>query len=408
MSRRRDAGGLVVGSAVNGLLAYVVFAVTTRALGPTEAAPVSVLWSYWAFAGAAVTFPLQHWVTRTVAAHGRRQVRLVLPALAGTVLALSLLAGAVAWLADEQLFNRAGAAFPMMVGLVTLGAAATGLVRGELAAAGRFRALAASLVAENAVRCVAVGALAIADVDDAAWFGLGLVVGHLVVLAWPDAFRMSRQASARDLAGPARFLFGAGLSQMVHQTLLTGGPVVLAVTGGSPAEVTVLFAALALFRAPFILALGLTGQLSAHVAHLAVGGRTSRIEWFTRLAALSGVVGGVLGALVGAAVGPALLRWVFGAEVQLDRGQAAIIAAGCSVAVATLALSVVALGRNRAGGVAQVWLAATAAAVVAYAVMAALTDVPPSPRITWCFLVAEVVALAGLWLRARGRVSPTA
>ena len=59
---RRDARALAIGSAVSGLLAYLVFALTTRGLGAEQAGPVSVLWSYWAFAGAAFTFPIQHWV----------------------------------------------------------------------------------------------------------------------------------------------------------------------------------------------------------------------------------------------------------------------------------------------------------------------------------------------------------
>ena len=49
--RRGHVGAPVVGAAVTGVLAYVVFALTTRALGSDAAAPVSVLWSYWTLAG---------------------------------------------------------------------------------------------------------------------------------------------------------------------------------------------------------------------------------------------------------------------------------------------------------------------------------------------------------------------
>jgi len=73
--RTRDATALATGSALSGLLAYVFFAATTRALGAQAAGPVSVLWSYWTFAGAALTFPVQHWIARTVAAHGEGAVR---------------------------------------------------------------------------------------------------------------------------------------------------------------------------------------------------------------------------------------------------------------------------------------------------------------------------------------------
>ena len=59
---------LAAGSVVSGLLAYLLFALVTRGLGATPAAPVSVLWTLWALAGAAFTFPLQHWITRSVVA----------------------------------------------------------------------------------------------------------------------------------------------------------------------------------------------------------------------------------------------------------------------------------------------------------------------------------------------------
>ena len=65
---RRAPVVLAAGSVVSGLLAYVLFALVTRGLGAEVAAPVSVLWTLWTFAAAALTFPLQHWITRSVVA----------------------------------------------------------------------------------------------------------------------------------------------------------------------------------------------------------------------------------------------------------------------------------------------------------------------------------------------------
>ena len=62
MPKLRDTSALAVGSATSGLLAYVFFAIVTRALGSEGAAPLSVLWAYWSFAGAALTIPIQHWI----------------------------------------------------------------------------------------------------------------------------------------------------------------------------------------------------------------------------------------------------------------------------------------------------------------------------------------------------------
>ena len=52
---RRAPAVLAAGSVVSGLLAYVLFALVTRGLGAEVAAPVSVLWTQWTFAAAAVT-----------------------------------------------------------------------------------------------------------------------------------------------------------------------------------------------------------------------------------------------------------------------------------------------------------------------------------------------------------------
>ena len=74
MSRRAPVA-LAAGSVVSGLLAYVLFALLTRGLGAEAAAPVSVLWTQWTFAAAALTFPLQHWVTRSMVAGHAGDVR---------------------------------------------------------------------------------------------------------------------------------------------------------------------------------------------------------------------------------------------------------------------------------------------------------------------------------------------
>src|SRR4028119_1451473 len=78
--RVRDTTALGVGSLLAGLLAYVFFIASTRTLGASAAAPVTVLWTYWSLAAAALTFPLQHWIAHSVAADGAEAaVRRALP-----------------------------------------------------------------------------------------------------------------------------------------------------------------------------------------------------------------------------------------------------------------------------------------------------------------------------------------
>ena len=64
-----------------------------RGLGAGAAAPVSVLWTQWAFAGAAFTFPLQHWITRSVGAGHEGDVRRAAGRVSLLVLVAALLLG---------------------------------------------------------------------------------------------------------------------------------------------------------------------------------------------------------------------------------------------------------------------------------------------------------------------------
>ena len=165
---RRASAVLALGSVVSGLLAYVLFALITRGLGAEAAAPVSVLWTQWAFAGAALHLPapaLDH-------PHRRRPgdedvVRRAAPRVAVLVVGAGRRRSACSpgWRA-RTLFHRADAWFPVMVALVTVGSAVIGVIRGGLGGRGRFEAVAWSLVAENGLRCVLVAALLLAGVRD--------------------------------------------------------------------------------------------------------------------------------------------------------------------------------------------------------------------------------------------------
>ena len=405
MTRRRDTTALAAGSAVSGLLAYVVFALTTRGLGAEAAAPVSVLWSYWALAGAALTFPVQHWITRTVTAHGDGAVRRTLPRLAAAALAIALGAGLLAAAAREPLFARDDLWFPFLVALVTLGSAVTGVTRGVLAGRHRFAEVGASLVVENGIRCVVAAALLASGSEDPVAYGLALVAGHLMVLLWPSAFRLAADTTGVPATSARSFLAGAGAGQLLHQVVLTGGPVALALAGGSQREVTALFATLSLYRAPFTLALGMVPQLTARVTALVVAGRHEAVRRLTRDVALAST-GGVVAAGVGAAlVGPALVELVFGGGVRIAAAPSGWVAVGSALAVGNLVLMVIALAEDRAARVARVWAAAGALALV---LLLVLGTVDPLPRTVAAFVAAEAVAFVALLVTVRRGLSATA
>lgn len=394
-ARLRDSTALAVGSGLSGLLAYVFFAMVTRASGPVAAAPVSVLWTYWSFAAAALTFPLQHWIAHSSAAHlGEGAVRAALPRVAATVALLSLAIGALAWVVREDLFRRGDAWFPALIGVVTLGSAFVGVVRGLLAARLRFVSVAVALVAENGLRCLIAAALIAASARESVGFGVALAAGQLVGLGWPSATRTRGTATSGSTDSWARFVLGAGAGQLVGQAVLTGGPVVLALVGGSPGEVTALFASLALFRAPYTLTLGmvapLTGRLTAMVVHRDVA-TLRRLRWTT--VALTGLAVG-LAALAGGLAGPALIRLVFGAGVQMESTAALLTAAGSALALGNLALTLAVMAHGRTSAVVGSWVLALAASVVAFVVLSG--ELPALVGTCTAFLVAEAVAFLGL------------
>ena len=389
----RGSTALAAGSAVSGLLAYVFFALVTRTLGAEAAAPVSVLWTYWSFAAAFLTFPVQHWIVRSVTARGSEGgVRSVRGRLTLMVLALALLAGVATWLLRERLFYREDAFFPLLVAAVTVGSAFMGTVRGVLTARNRLVAVAWALVLENALRCLAALALIYFSVGAAAAYGLGLAAGQLVGLLWPGALRLRADASAPQDEGWLGFLAGAAGGQFSAQAVLTGGPVVLALVGGSPTEVTALFASLALFRAPYTLAIGVMGQVTGWFTSLVVRRDLAALRRVRRLVVVGTAAGTMLAGLVGVLLGPWLVAFVFGSSIELSRTAAVLTAVGCAVALGNLVLTVMVMALDRAPALVRCWVLAGGIGLVV------LVAVGGDPMLATCaaFVAAELAACIAL------------
>jgi len=403
VSRSRGATGLALGSAVSGLLAYVFFALVTRALGAEAAAPVAVLWTYWSFAAAALTFPLQHWAVRAVvAAGGEGPVRRALPSIAGLTLLVALLAGAATWLIRDDLFHRDGWSFPLLVVAVTMGSAFLGIVRGILTVRNRLTAVGLLLVAENAVRCLLAAVLIAGDVTASSYYGVALAAGALVGFAWPSVLRLGTTGPADQ--GWLRFVAGASGGQVISQAVLTGGPVALALLGGAPAQVTGLFVALALFRAPYVVALGVVPPATGTLTRLVVAEKHAAIRKVLASIVAATALGVGSAAVVGWFAGPALLRLVFGASIDVSSEVCLLTAAGSALSVGTLLLSLVAMANDRSHTTLRSWLVAAVAAGATLAVGPGT----PLTSVTYAFVVAQLVAFATLLteqLVARPRVA---
>lgn len=398
--RTRGATALAIGSAVSGVLAYLFFALVTRALGSERAAPVAVLWACWSFAGAALTFPVQQWITRTMeATGGEAAVRRARWRVLRAVLVVTTGAVAVAWVLRHVLFNSTGAAFPALVGGVTFGAALVGYARGVLGGRGRFRLVGVSLVVENSVRCLAAGVAIAFGADEPAVYGGCLLIGYVAAATWPSVFRLGHAGGAA-VGSAVGFLGGASGGQLVAQAVLTGGPVVLALVGGSPAQVTALFAGLALFRAPYTIAVGAVAPLTSMFTRLVVERRADRLRWFRNRILAGGAAAAVLGLVLAWRLGPWLLRAVFGDDVRLSPAVCAILAVASAAAIVNLISTVMLMSLGRTSGLLRAWLLAVLPGALWFAVApgAALEATASA------FLVIEVAAV-GLLVRTEARAT---
>jgi O-antigen/teichoic acid export membrane protein len=397
----RDSLALATGSVFAGLLAYVFFALATRSLGAAAAAPVSILWSYWALAAAVLTFSVQHWIIATLARDGHEStVARSMPRIALAGGALAVLTGVVAFAARGILFDDGGVAFPAMVAVLTAGSLFTGIVRGALAGRRRYVASAACLVSENAVRVAGAVAAALAGAGAAA-FGVALVVGSLTGLIWVRALRFEHShPRSHPVRNPMALMSGIAGGSLIAQVVLTGGPVALAVVGGSPAEVTSVFVALAVCRAPYVVALGVAPQLTGWLARLAGQGQQTRLARLRAGTAVATLAAAGLAALLAIGVLPWLLRGIFGPDVELATGLLVMLGIGTAVALGNLVLLLLLLALQRPRSATWAW---TAALVVAAGWLAAGFD-EPATRVVVAFLLAQVTAFVVLLaLSGRGR-----
>jgi O-antigen/teichoic acid export membrane protein len=391
----KQTGALGAGTIAGGLLAYVFFAMATRTLGASDAAPVSVLWTYWTMAAAILTFPLQHWTIRLLARGAEGILARSQPRIwAGTAVVSAFIA-LVAYAARDVLFNDTTAVYPAMVAGVTAGAALSGLVRGGLAGRGRYAATGASIAAENLVR-VLLGLAVMVAGGSAIAFGLVLVVGSLSGFLWPSSlrFQSGHLEASESVSSPLALASGLAAGSLIAQVVLTGSPVALAALGGTPSQVTSLFAAFALWRAPYLISLGIAPRLTPALTRMALAADERGLRTARRWTFMAVIGGAALAFVAGATVVNPVLRIVFGSDVSLDWRIPALIGVGTATAVGNLSLMLLMLALGTSRPVNRAWLVAVAV------VVAILAAVPLSPldRVVTAFVAAQLTAFAMLMI----------
>jgi O-antigen/teichoic acid export membrane protein len=185
---------------------------------------------------------------------------------------------------------------------------------------------------------------------------------------------------------------GVATGQAAAQAVLTGGPVLLALAGGAAGDVTALFAALALFRAPYTFSLGMVAPLTARLTAMVAADDVGRLARFRGGTLVATLVAAAVAAPVGALLGPPVMALVFGDDVRLGAGLTTLVAIGSAFALGNLVLTVLLIARGRTSVLLRGWLAAIAMGALLFA----LSGWPATERTCWTFLLVEVAACG--WL----------
>lgn len=395
----RDAGALTVGTIVSGIAAYAFIAVGTRVAGASGFAPVSILWTLWAATAAFITFPVQHWAVRTIEADGHEGgVRATVPTLVLLAALLGLSMTAALWWIRVDIFGTSAWQFPVLSGVLPLGSVAMGLNRGVLSGRRRFVATSFAIVGENAIRLIAASAVALVGGEASVGLGVSIVLGFAVALFWPGSFVLRApphtDPSGGPVGSPLRFLGGVAGGSLASQLILTSGPLVLAWLGGAAHEVTGLFAALAIARAPYMVSTGVAPRITSTLTTWAVSGEIVLLRRLRNGVAMGAALAATAVAGLAWLFGQDVMRAAFGEGTELAPALLAPIAGGAITAIAALVITLILIARGTTTAVTVAWLASTAAACVVLALG------PPDAltRVVAAIVLAQVVAAILLWV----------
>ena len=161
---------------------------------------------------------------------------------------------------------------------------------------------------------------------------------------------------------------------------------------------------MALFRAPYLIALGLASRGTGPLTRLAASGNEGRLSRLRTGVAVVGLAGALVGGLLGWWIGPALVDLIFGAGVAPQASVVAIVAAGSAVALMGLVAVLLLVARAATPAITVSWVVAFVAAT---AVLLVASD-DALTRVALAFIVAEVVSLALMLVADRRTAGPVA
>ncbi|MDB4205954.1 hypothetical protein N8342_05825 [Acidimicrobiales bacterium] len=296
-------------SVIAGLGAFGFIAISSRSLGLDDYVPIGQLWSIWALAFAVVSFTSQQTVVRGHVIRREVPRSFVTGDELLPLVLLSIPLAVVVFVWNEQIFRSGSYWWPFLAMAMPFGTLLSGTTRGLWAASGRLAGLSFVIAGENVIRVLGAAVLA-ATGAPAPWFAAAIVAGFAIGFFRPSSSSGTRRWPSPP-AEPGLAAATAATSLMAHASQV-GAPVLLALHGADAREVSALFAVLAIYRAPYQLALGLVPRIAAmQVLAFAEG---QQLRQAVRLRGLAGLaLVAMLGGFGAAILGELVVSPLFGA-----------------------------------------------------------------------------------------------
>jgi hypothetical protein len=254
-----------------------------------------------------------------------------------------------------RIFGEPNLIWPVVGVLIPIGSYVTGRARGWLAVHGSPLRLAAVIAGENLVRATLAVVLGLLHAG-AIWYALAILAGYSVALIGLWRHEPGRRPADVIPETTDRLIpLSASAAGIGCHVLLVAAPTVLAASGGDAAVVSALFVALAVYRAPYQLVLGVIPVL-ARVFTLELP-RMSDLEVTTlaRRALIAVIALSALAATAGGLLGEPVVAAIFGAENLLGHEDYALAGALTIMATGALVGSVALLAKARTARVISVW-----------------------------------------------------
>ena len=383
--------------------AFLYLVIAGRALGPTDFAPITVLWTMQYLVITTVYVPMEQLTVRRLS----QQAPEATPWMLYLWVTVACTMGALAFgLATLDRFFAGNAAYLLVLAPLVVGYAGFAIGRGYLAGRRRFKEYAYAISAESLSRLCLAGALVAAGVG-ALGLSATMAAAPFVIWLWRPLRGWRHAEAGQERERGATVAFGAFVAATAaSQTILGAGPLVVGGLGGSAAEVSVLGQTFLLLRAPLAVALNLVSRVMPPLTRLVETVQWVRLRRLSAWMGNGGLATSAAGFGAGYLAGPALVALLMGPEYRPGALLAGLATAGTVLATVAVFAQQILVAMAATGRLAVAWLGGLTAAA---AVVVAAGGLSPSLRVGWAFLAGEVLAftlLVGMVAAVQGRRPP--